>query len=143
MTGSESGPTEGGSPGISVLDTDDCVALLRSTPVGRIAFVHDDRLTVLPVTFAWSDDAIVFRTLDGEKLQAADQFQDVAFEVDEWDVRSHTGWSVLVRGVAEHIEDWAEIEQLEQTELVPWAREEWRRMWVKVVPGEITGRRIP
>lgn len=143
MTGNRSGSDSVGSPGISILDPDDCVALLRSTPVGRIAFVHEDHLTVLPVTYAWTDDAIVFRTLDGEKLQAADQFQDVAFEVDEWDVRTHSGWSVLVRGVAEHIEEWSEIEHLEQTDLVPWVHEEWRRMWVKVIPNEITGRRIP
>jgi len=129
--------------GITVLEVDDCVALLDTTPIGRVAFVRKGRLSVLPVNYAWVHDTVVFRTITGEKLDAAKDFSDVAFEVDEWDVRSRSGWSVLVRGVAEPVTEWAEVEQLEQIDLVPWAHEEWRRMWVRIVPSEITGRRIP
>jgi len=129
--------------GISILEADDCVALLETTPIGRVAFVRKGRLSVLPVNYAWTDDTIVFRTITGEKLDAAKDFSDVAFEVDEWDVRNRSGWSVLVRGVAEPVTEWAEVEQLEQIGLVPWAHEEWRRMWVRIVPSKITGRRIP
>jgi len=129
--------------GITVLDVDDCKALLGSTPIGRVAFILNGHLGVYPVNYQWVDDTVVFRTISGEKLSAAEQFSDVAFEVDEWGIRSRTGWSVLVRGVAEPVTEWAEVEQLEQIGLVPWAHEEWRRQWVRIVPSEITGRRVP
>lgn len=128
--------------GIIVLDEDTCAALLESTPIGRVAFNHKGRLSVFPVNYAWSDGNVVFRTITGEKLSAAREFSEVAFEVDEWDARSHSGWSVLVRGVAEPVTEWAEVEQLEQIDLVPWTSQEWRRMWIRIVPSEITGRRV-
>ena len=145
MPANDPGPDPDGDDlvGITVLDTDGCHALLGSTPIGRVAFVHEGHLAVYPVNYRWTDDTVVFRTIVGEKLSAAQQFSDMAFEVDEWDIRNHSGWSVLVRGVAEPVTDWAEVEQLEQLDLVPWANEEWRRRWVRIVPTEVTGRRVP
>ncbi len=142
MTASEPDPAGDEPRGIIVLDVDTCTALLESTPIGRVAFNHKNRLSVFPVNYAWSNDSVVFRTITGEKLSAAREFSDVAFEVDEWDARSRTGWSVLVRGVAEPVTEWSEVEQLEELELVPWTSEEWRHMWVRIVPTEITGRRV-
>ncbi len=143
MTANEPESPEAEPSGITVLDVDDCTALLGSTPIGRVAFVHRGHLSVFPVNYAWADDTVVFRTITGEKLSVAKEFSDVAFEVDEWDTQNRSGWSVLVRGVAEPVTEWAEVERLEQLDLVPWAREEWRRMWVRIVPSEITGRRVP
>ncbi len=143
MTASNSESPKAEPSGITVLEVDDCTALLGSTPIGRVAFIRQGTLSVFPVNYAWADDTVVFRTITGEKLSVAKEFGDVAFEVDDWDTRSRSGWSVLVRGVAESVTEWAEMERLEQLDLVPWAREEWHRMWVRIVPTEITGRRVP
>jgi nitroimidazol reductase NimA-like FMN-containing flavoprotein (pyridoxamine 5'-phosphate oxidase superfamily) len=122
------------------MDEDRCVELLRSTPIGRIGFIADGAPLVLPVNFAWFEDTVVFRTLEGQKLAAAAEGQTVCFEVDSWDAGTRSGWSVVVKGVAREVTNWAEQEQLENVGLVPWAREEWRKIWVRIEPSEITGR---
>jgi nitroimidazol reductase NimA-like FMN-containing flavoprotein (pyridoxamine 5'-phosphate oxidase superfamily) len=124
------------------LDEDRCVELLCTAPVGRIGFITDGAPLVLPVNFTWHEDTIVFRTVEGQKLAAAASGQTVCFEVDSWDAGSRTGWSVVVTGVAREVTNWAEQEQLENVGLVPWARDQWRKMWVRIEPSEITGRHV-
>ena len=124
----------------AVLDRATCVELIESTPVGRIGFSADGAPMVLPVNFAWTEETIVFRTLEGLKLAAAAAGQRVCFEVDRWDGADRSGWSVVVTGIAREVTDWAEREALEQVGLVPWTREAWRTMWVRIQPIDISGR---
>jgi nitroimidazol reductase NimA-like FMN-containing flavoprotein (pyridoxamine 5'-phosphate oxidase superfamily) len=128
--------------GLKNLDREACIELIESTPIGRVGFWADGAPLVLPVNFRWHDDGVVFRTLEGQKLDAAAISQPVCFEVDRWDDNTGSGWSVVARGVAEHVTDWADVEQLEQLGLIPWASEEWRPRWVRIVPTEISGRRL-
>ena len=125
---------------MGVIDDDECIRLMESTPIGRVAFMVDDEILALPVNFRWHEDGIVFRTLDGLKLAAAADNQKVCFEVDQWDARSRSGWSVVVQGVARKVDNWAEEEQLEQLGLVPWAKAEWRPIWVRIDPTSMSGR---
>ena len=125
---------------MGVLERDTCVDLLRSTPIGRIGFDTEDGPLVLPVNFAWHDDTIVFRTVEGQKLAAVGHGATVCFEVDRWDPSDRTGWSVVIRGRAEEVTDWAEKEQLENIGLVPWARAQWRPLWIKVSADTVDGR---
>lgn len=134
-----SGPS-GVHPRESALDPSECIERLESTPIGRLGFVVDGAPLVLPVNFAYVEGAIVFRSVEGQKLDAAAQGQPVCFEVDRWDERTHTGWSVVVRGTAREVTDWSEKELLENVGLTPWAKEEWRGRWVRVEATEITGR---
>ena len=55
----------------------------------------------LPVTFAVLDHAVVLRTAADTRLAAAADGAVRAFEVDEVDPVTRTGWSVVVTGVAE------------------------------------------
>ena len=129
--------------GLDVLDRTTCLRLLAETPIGRIVFIEDGgQPMALPVNYLLVDGAIVFRTLEGQKLSAASIGQRVAFEVDDWDPDRRSGWSVVVKGRAEEVTQWAEAEQLEQQGLVPWAHGAWRTLWVRVVPDDITGRRL-
>lgn len=125
---------------MGVIDKAQCLELVASTPVGRLGFNTDAGPMVLPVNFALAGDLIIFRTVEGEKLSAAAAGQPVCFEVDQWDADKRTGWSVVITGVAHEVTDWAEQEQLENLGLVPWSREQWRPMWVKVEPAIISGR---
>ena len=127
---------------LEVLEEAECVHLIESTPIGRIGFVSDGVPLVLPVNFEWHDGGVVFRTLEGQKLAAAAEEQAVCFEVDDWDNTSHTGWSVVMTGTARQVTEWAEIEQLERLSVVPWARGDWRPLWVRVEPQDLSGRRI-
>lgn len=83
------------------LSGEECRLLVREHTIGRVAWVSPAGLEVLPVTYAVDGERIVFRTAPGSVLGAlAADPVEVAFEVDDIDVATATGWSVLVRGEA-------------------------------------------
>jgi uncharacterized protein len=127
---------------IEQLDTAASMELLASRPVGRVAFVHHGRPEILPVNHVVDGWSIVFRTTYGPKLVAAASEAPVAFEADEHDPVTRTGWSVVVHGTAEVVLDAAVIERLESLELDTWAEPHERRHWVRIHPDSVTGRRI-
>ena len=85
--------------GMEELDRDECMRLLADSPLGRLAVVVADHPLVFPVNFTLDGNAIVFRTDRGTKLHGA-RNGPVAFECDGIDREYHTGWSVLVQGIA-------------------------------------------
>lgn len=126
--------------GMGILADETCVELLADTPIGRLAYEVDGHPMVLPVTYAWYEDSVVFRTLAGQKLEAATAGQRVCFQIDHWDSAARIGWSVAVVGSARAVTNFAEREQLENIGLVPWSREKWRQDWVRIDVEAITGR---
>lgn len=127
--------------GMSVLPYEECLHLLATTPIGRVAFAADGDIVVLPVNYALDGAMIVFRTDAGSKLTAAEQAKTVAFEVDSWDAATHDGWSVIINGKADEVVDAPTIERFEGLGLRPWAQAD-RRCWVRIRPDSITGRRV-
>jgi len=65
----------------------------------------------------------------------------VAFEADELDDRLDSGWSVLVVGQSEHVEDRTEIADLFHRMGQPWAPG-LRPVVARIVPSRVTGRRF-
>ncbi len=85
----------------------DCLRLLASATIGRVGISIGALPVVLPVNFRLVDDRIVFCTGIGTKLDAATANSVVAFEVDDFEPVSHTGWSVVVTGIAHEVVDHA------------------------------------
>jgi nitroimidazol reductase NimA-like FMN-containing flavoprotein (pyridoxamine 5'-phosphate oxidase superfamily) len=134
--------------GLTVLRFDECLRLLESQPVGRVAFTQDGGLEILPVNYCVLDTSIGFRTGAGSKWGAALQGKPVAFEVDEFDPARRTGWSVVVKGLAEPVEDEAVLDRLEAAGLISWAAatdRPWSAgpQWVLIRAEAISGRRTP
>jgi uncharacterized protein len=127
--------------GLRVLDAAECVAALESQRVGRVGLPVLDHPLVLPVVYAVFDGDVVFRTAPGEKLIAAALQRSVAFEIDEYDVESRTGWSVNVIGTIEEIVDHGELERVRALDLPCWAGE-LRDHYVRIRTGTVTGRAI-
>lgn len=128
--------------GLEVLDRRDCLALLAANSLGRIAVVGDGgRPLIFPVNFALDDEAIVLRTDPGTKLRRATNAW-VAFECDGVDGLYHTGWSVLASGIAEEVNNAAEIADLGRLPLALWAPRP-KSTWLRIRPRVLTGRRIP
>lgn len=128
--------------GMEVLSAAQCDRLLASTAVGRVAFVSDGDIVILPVNYRYHEGSIVFRTAAGAKLEAAAARAAVAFEIDGWDPATHTGWSVLVKGVAGAVDENDEAEELFGLGLLPWANALEKRRWVRIRPDEISGRKV-
>jgi uncharacterized protein len=125
-----------------ILSEDECLALLGTQDLGRIAFEFEGRIEIFPINYGIEGAVIVFRTSPGTKLEAVPK-TEVAFEVDSWDSESGTGWSVIVRGRAEEVTTniGRVAEHLRWVPVHPVAPGE-RWHWLAIGPTEITGRRF-
>lgn len=90
---------------LETISRHDAVALLSATPVGRVVFSVGALPAIVPVAFAVHDGAVVIRTSPWSRLARAAPGGVLAFEVDEVDPETRTGWSVVVTGVASVVED--------------------------------------
>ena len=119
------------------MEREECLVLLRSFTVGRVAIATaSGAVLVVPVNYVVDDEAIIFRSDPGEKLDHLDD-RPASFQIDFLDPYHRSGWSVLVQGVA-YIADPDEVAHLD---MVSWAGGD-KAHWVRVVPARITGRRL-
>ncbi|MEA3076502.1 MAG: uncharacterized protein QOF60_1410 [Actinomycetota bacterium] len=119
------------------LERDECLKLVASMSIGRLAVTVDERgPLVVPVNYVLDGEAVVFRSGPGSKLYAL-RDTPVSFEVDLIDPVHHTGWSVLIRGVAYEVTP----REVEHLDVEPWAPGD-RRHWIRVLSTAITGRNI-
>ncbi|GAA4677871.1 pyridoxamine 5'-phosphate oxidase family protein [Pseudonocardia yuanmonensis] len=137
MSGAEEGRE------LQVLDPDECYRLLAEEEIGRLGVNAEHYPLIFPVNYALDGETIVIRTDVGTKLGAADH-ANVTFEVDRIDRRTRSGWSVLVRGLAEAVTTEHRAELVERTRasgVEPWAPGE-HGHWMRLIPQGISGRRI-
>lgn len=113
-----------------------CQELLESQSIGRVAWQAADGPQILPVTYAYHDGTIIFRTSPYGVLSEPVRPTDVALEIDELDQESRQVWSVVVQGIAEPdrlVRMWA------VGGVVPWAPGV-RNVFIHIIPHRITGR---
>ena len=111
-----------------------------SCPAARPS--HGEVIT-LPVNHVVDGQDVVFRTNRGSKLSAAERQDHVAFEADDYDPRTRTGWSVLVKGHAEVVHEDSGIQRLSRLGLYPWVAAADRPFWIRIRPTSVTGRQTP
>jgi nitroimidazol reductase NimA-like FMN-containing flavoprotein (pyridoxamine 5'-phosphate oxidase superfamily) len=126
--------------GLEILPYDECLRLLATVPVGRVSFLADGEIVVLPVNHVMDGHDPVFRTAWGSKLSAAGGRDVVAFEADAYDERTRSGWSVLINGRAHAIYEEPEIQRLSRLGLRPWVSVANRPFWIRIRPTSISGR---
>ena len=130
-------------PALQALTDDECFELLATQQIGRLGVNAEHYPLIFPVNYALDRRAVVVRTQPGTKLGAADH-ANVTFEVDHIDPISRSGWSVLIRGLAEEVTSAHRTELIERTHAAavePWAPGE-HGHWVRIIPHNISGRRI-
>jgi len=98
--------------------------------------------SILLVNYALLDGDVVFRTDPGSKPLAALMNVLFAFEVDEADPRTRSGWSVVVVGYSEQLRDRATLARVDELGLKPWVTEG-RDFVVRIRTRTVTERRIP
>jgi uncharacterized protein len=128
--------------GLRVLGFEECLERLRTAPVGRLAFVDTGEPVVFPVNHAIDGVDVVFRTSWGSKLQVAETAGVVAYEVDGYDSMSESGWSVVVKGTAQVVDESVDTDRYDQIGLRSWADPKGLGFWVRIRPVEITGREV-
>lgn len=128
--------------GLEILDEEECRRLLASGYLGRLGVTIHALPAIFPVNYRLIGEAIYFRTGPGTKLNHAANGQVVAFQVDGGIDRAYRqGWSVLVLGRGEEVDDFGELQALAHLLPTPWAPGPRARV-VRIPIEIISGRRI-
>ncbi|MGH1491996.1 MAG: pyridoxamine 5'-phosphate oxidase family protein [Acidimicrobiales bacterium] len=126
---------------LAILDHDECLSRLSRHSLARIGYVDAGWPVVVPVNYQLDDGDIYIRSLAGGKLEAAKRGDVVCLELDGYDERLRTGWSVLAHGSLELIEDPAVLRRAWANDPEPWvSADHWQ--WLRMVPLSLTGRDV-
>jgi nitroimidazol reductase NimA-like FMN-containing flavoprotein (pyridoxamine 5'-phosphate oxidase superfamily) len=102
---------------LRALSDPECWRLLSSHDLGRVALLVDDWPQVFPVNYAAGEQSVVFRSAAGAKAKYGPGSR-ACFEIDGWDDRTGTGWSVMVQGLIRDITE-ATDKQAEELRRLP------------------------
>ncbi len=121
----------------------ECLSLMGTESIGRIAFVNAEGQQLVPVNFIVVDDLIYFRTSHDSLLSGFERgHDDVAFGIDHHDDSTRRGWNVTVHGHARQVEDRANINKiLGDHRLAPWAGGV-KPLVIEISPRCLAGRRV-
>jgi len=129
--------------GLEILPFEECLRLLASVPVGRVGFIADGELVILPVNHVVDGQNVAFRTAHGSKLSAAEGQNVATFEADHYNEQTRSGWSVLVTGRAEVVDAEADVQRLTRRGLHPWGAAMQHPFWIRIRPTSVSGRQTP
>lgn len=124
---------------IQTLDVPQCYELLGTDSVGRIVYTDGAMPAITPINYVLQGHHVVFRTTAGSRLARAVEGAVVAFEVDQLDRATRTGWSVVVTGVARAMGEGSDQGRNAALTLAPWAGGR-RDLAFSISPGVVTGR---
>jgi nitroimidazol reductase NimA-like FMN-containing flavoprotein (pyridoxamine 5'-phosphate oxidase superfamily) len=123
---------------MTTLAYQDCLRRLAEGSTGRIAISDRALPVIVPVAYAVSGHAIVFRTEPGGMLARACDDAVVAFEIDQFAADGTAGWSVLVVGMARLLSGSEALRALELGLVGPAGPE--LDQFVGITIGEVSGR---
>ena len=121
------------------LTQSECIHLLETHSLGRLAWQAADSQQVRPINYVFRSGAVYFRPSPHGILSELVRPAHVALEVDDLDHHKGTGWSVIVYGRAKAVAALEVLEQWETDDLVPWAPGV-RNLFFQITPSRITGR---
>ncbi|WP_051723136.1 pyridoxamine 5'-phosphate oxidase family protein [Streptomyces albus] len=128
--------------GFHALDRQECLRRLATVPIGRIVYTSEALPAVLPVNFALdSDYSVIIRTSAGSRLAGSVNGAVVAFEADQIDAATSSGWSVIVTGIAHVVTDPAEHRRLEVVGPDSWGPVA-DGVYILIEPELVTGRAL-
>jgi uncharacterized protein len=117
----------------------ECWHLLHTAEVARVAWNGASGVAIVPVNYVVAGGALWFRTTPYSQLARECSGQWVAVEVDGVNRAEGTGWSTVVRGVAEFRDVDDAPEHLAEFQVWPSGP---RPLFVRVEPAEVTGRKL-
>lgn len=126
---------------LTQLGRDESLRLLASVPVGRLIFTVNALPAVRVMNFALVGELIVLRTAADSTTARKASGGIVAFEADELDATTCSGWSVTVTGRAALVTELAAITRYQAVPLVPWAPGT-RDTFVTITTDLAEGRRV-
>jgi nitroimidazol reductase NimA-like FMN-containing flavoprotein (pyridoxamine 5'-phosphate oxidase superfamily) len=116
--------------------------LLAGVSLGRVVFTRHAMPAIRPVNHLVDDETVIIRSHLGAAItgRADGDGTVVCYEADDIDPVRHTGWSVIVTGMARLVRDPAAVSRHRQL-LQPWADGQMDYV-IAVEPQLITGLRL-
>jgi hypothetical protein len=121
---------------VDVMERAECLQLLSENSVGRVAFTARALPTIRSLRYALVGDDVVLNTTSGTLAERLDG-QVVAFAVDENRTGSDLGWSVVVTGLAQRLQQ----VRVPSASREPVVSGQEAHELVRILSGMITGRR--
>jgi nitroimidazol reductase NimA-like FMN-containing flavoprotein (pyridoxamine 5'-phosphate oxidase superfamily) len=140
------GTTDASTP-LAPISEDECWELLRSAGIGRISYTGRFGPMIQPINFEVQDKSIYFRVAEhgptGEDLRTGIAHADyrIAFQADEFDTASRSGWSVLVQGDVHPMETEDERASVARICVESWVSGP-RELFLRITPTHLSGHRI-
>jgi nitroimidazol reductase NimA-like FMN-containing flavoprotein (pyridoxamine 5'-phosphate oxidase superfamily) len=91
------------------LDADECWVLVGSQGVGRIGFMGETHIQIVPTRYDAQHGTAYFRAGTFGELARRVHGQAVSLQVDDLDRHTFSGWSVVMTGTAHRVEDAATV----------------------------------
>lgn len=126
---------------LEALDEVECRRLLSRAVIGRLAYTEGALPAIQPVHFMVYRDRVLIPTSAGSKVAAASRGAVVAFEVDDFDAESRTGWNVTVVGPAQVVSAPGDVAVLDRLGVAAWAPAE-APCYIAIETTLVRGRRI-
>jgi hypothetical protein len=116
--------------------------LLGGVSLGRVVFTMNAMPAIRPVNHLVDEKAIIIRSHLGAAIvsHAAGDGAVVCYEADDLDPVRHTGWSVIVTGMARLVREPGAVARYERL-LEPWAAGQMDHV-IAITPQIITGIRL-
>lgn len=119
----------------------ECWQLMGSVSLGRVVFTHRAMPAIRPVNHVIDEQKIIIRSHLGAAITSrADAGSVVCYEADELDPVRHTGWSVIVTGLATLVQEPDAIARFQRL-LEPWVAGEMDHV-ISIEPRFVTGVRL-
>lgn len=122
------------------MSTAEAMKWLGSVQIGRIFFTSRAMPAVRPVNHVIDAGEIIIRSHEGSAIVTAANASRgavVAYEADQLDPVTRTGWSVVVTGLAHLVEDSQEVRRYRDM-LQPWVTGKLDHV-ICITPGIVTG----
>jgi nitroimidazol reductase NimA-like FMN-containing flavoprotein (pyridoxamine 5'-phosphate oxidase superfamily) len=119
-----------------------CWDLLRGASLGRVVFTMHAMPAIRPVNHLIDGRTIVIRSHLGSAI-AGHPSRDgavVCYEADDIDPERHTGWSVIVTGIARLVTDPGAVSRYQRS-LEPWVARPMDQV-IAITPETVTGIRL-
>jgi Pyridoxamine 5'-phosphate oxidase len=119
---------------------DEAMRRLASVRIGRVVFTSRALPAIRPVNHLVENGHVIIRSPEGSAIvtaASAERGTVVAYEADELDPTSHTGWSVVITGLARLVDDPHEAAPYQQV-LRPHIPGD-RGLVIRIYPELVTG----
>ena len=126
------------------LDAEECWTLVRSHGLGRIGYMGETHVQIVPTWYDAQRGTAYFRAGTFGELARRVHGHAVSLQVDDLDPRTFSGWSVVMTGTAHRVHDAATVAARwsmgRPSPWVPTPDSQWIVLQVEDIQGERVGR---